>query len=888
MSEKYTRRALLSLIQQGFHEIGYQENLLKQEYGFVDICTDNNVIRQIDLAVFAQEPPSYRNACFGIVVPPYDGPKSIMNYMALGAPQIFSLHLDTQEVLRWKLLAKGEPLLMERIEPDQLRATIVSRRDEWKPDKVLRAKSIGFVNGVTQLDFSDIGLIPALEDLLSTKLDKVLRDVIASSELVYKEYNKSDLDHETLFRLIFRLVAAKLLGDRNYPGNWLSSNAQEVIKAVESFYSIPTGILLNDRNVQDVAWKKIRTAFSFKNLSVEALTYIYENTLVSTATRKRYGTHATAHAIAEYALQKLPIEQISVDKRLIFEPFAGHAPFLVAALERLRLLLPVDISTEARHRYFVKMLAGMEKDAFACEVARYSLILADYPNPNGWRIENDNFFTSSKLDSYLDKAQIVLANPPYEDFNFDDIQKGSSVNQAVEALNRVLRYQPPMLSFLLPRSFIDGRMYLDARKRIADLYDNISLIALPDNTFNFSEAETVLLIAHGQRMYQPMWSTALVKKTDYKQFISTGEPTWYMKASDSFIEKQTYSSNPTFWYTPMQPVWDALSSLPTMNDFVDIHMGIQYNISFQENEHVLVSDTPKPGLVPGLTRVSDGFEPYTAASFSYINVDPNKICKNAYLPWNEAKVITNAVRLSRGSWTIAATIDTKGLICLQNFHGIWLKGILPLEVIAALFNGPIANAYLSTHNTSRHNKLGTMKYIPVPNFKSSQIHLIASLVRDYISYREKWRTSPNNADRLERLCKGIIRQIDAEILSAYNLPPHAERELIRYFDGHRRPGPVALTHLQSSPTRRLYRSLIKVENIREENCKKVIEAIVINWDPHQIVHFSASLVPHNLEGKLDRDIWLLAHVNVGAGRAEDLVFENFELAPEPDPNDGLS
>ena len=38
----------------------------------------------------------------------------------------------------------------------------------------------------------------------------------------------------------------------------------------------------------------------------------------------------------------------------------------------------------------------MEAEAFACEVAGYSLILADYPNPNGWQIEKADVFTSSK------------------------------------------------------------------------------------------------------------------------------------------------------------------------------------------------------------------------------------------------------------------------------------------------------------------------------------------------------------------------------------------------------------------------------------------------------------------------------------------------------------
>ena len=893
MSEVYTSSTLLTMVRSGLRDIGYQDSLLKQEYSFVDVFTDDYKIRTVNLAAFAQEPPSYRNACFGVVISPQDEPEAVMEYMALGAPQIFTLHPETQKVCRWAFRSKENPLLMECIEPGQLEATIVAHKAVWNPEKVLRAKSIDFGKEAIQLDFFDAGLMPTLESFVYAKLDKLLRDTIASSELAYKEYvdeKLNDKAYKALFRLIFRLIAAKLLGDRGHPGNWLSSNTQEVIKEVEDFYSISSAEVLSNVNVQDVAWRKIRPAFSFQNLSVEALAYVYENTFVSRETRKSYGTHATDHTIAEYIVQNLPIQ---VNDH-VFEPFAGHAPFLIAALQRLRSLLPLDISIEQRHNYFVQMLAGMEVDAFACEVARYSLILADYPNPNGWLIENENFFASSKLHSYLEHSQVVLCNPPYEDFEFDDIEKGYSsysLNRAVEALDRILSFKPKMLGFVLPRSFIDGKMYVRARKQIAELYDNVSLVALPDNAFHYSEAETVLLIAHGQHTAHPIWSSALVKKADFEKFICRGVPTWQAKAPDNFIEQEFHSPNPNFWYTPMQRIWDALAHLPRFGEIADIHIGIQHNVPFKENMRDLVSDVPRAGFVPGFTRVSNDFEPYITQSYSYLNVDPQKLnprTKAHLRAWEQPKVITNAVRLSRGPWTIAATIDDKGLVCMQNFHGVWSLGKYPLEVIAALLNGPVTNAFLSTHNTTKHNKLGITKQIPTPNLRPSQVRLIVSLVRQYMSYREQWQAHPNHSQRFERLCKGIMGQIDAEILAAYDLAPHLEQQLLEYFGDAPKPGPVAVSQVKPSPLKRLYTSLIKIENIGEDNNSKFIEAVIINWDPHQIVRLPVSLVPDNIKEKLDRDVWLLAQVNVGAGKAEDLFFENIELAPEPRANDKLS
>jgi len=47
MSEAYTGTALLTMVKKGFREIGYQDSLLKTEYSFVDVFTDDDAVRHI-------------------------------------------------------------------------------------------------------------------------------------------------------------------------------------------------------------------------------------------------------------------------------------------------------------------------------------------------------------------------------------------------------------------------------------------------------------------------------------------------------------------------------------------------------------------------------------------------------------------------------------------------------------------------------------------------------------------------------------------------------------------------------------------------------------------------------------------------------------------------
>ncbi len=154
-------------------EIGYSNNLLKEEYSFADMFASDQPLRKIELAVFSQEPPSYRNACFGFVSLPSNrnDSEAIMSYRALGAPQLFSLHWQEEKIYHWQVRAQEKPTFIEAVDFAHFRTMITAHKDEWNPEHIFRAKSIRFMSGPTQLDFFDVGLTPTLEDHVHEKLN---------------------------------------------------------------------------------------------------------------------------------------------------------------------------------------------------------------------------------------------------------------------------------------------------------------------------------------------------------------------------------------------------------------------------------------------------------------------------------------------------------------------------------------------------------------------------------------------------------------------------------------------------------------------------------------------------------------------------------------------
>ena len=792
----YGQMRVLQRMKEEFQDLGYIGNLLQEDYAYADVLVEEPeyVVRRIPLAAFAQFPPSYRTASFGVTFTNgHSGLELIQGYRALGAPQI--LEIGEDEVLRWKVTGKGMPVLLEATTQSELSALFAQHKDDWAPQRVLSAKSADSV--ATQLDFLDLDLLPLLDYEVRSKLDGLLRDTVTLAIDTFRHESKfAEEYYPPLFRLIFRLIASKVLADRDHPGNWTAEDPKDAIDAVEDFYfrDYTPEPVLEDYKTQLAIWQRVKSTFHFQNLSVDSLAYVYENTLVTRETRRSYGIHSTPPAIAEYIVRRLPFDRLDITARRIFEPFAGHSIFLLAAMQRMRELLPASMTPDERHQYFVDMLSGIEIDPFAREVARLSLMLADYPNPDGWNIHGADAFASPIFDEELDKANVVLCNPPFEKFSaaeravYNDL---SSVWKPAEILNRVLQKPPDLLGFVLPRVFLTGGNYRELRSLLGRTYSAIEVLALPERVFQHSEAESVLLLTSGRNEGTIHLLTGEVYQRDLEDFYTARKLSY---ESDRVVTDAGETLADNMWQAPLGMVWEATARMGRMSDFASIHRGIEYNIPFAENEAKLVINEERPGFVPGVHRVRGAVEPFVVSAPIFLNADVDLMRTLAHkFPWNESKLIVNASRQSRGPWNISASVDYEGLVCYRNFYGIWPSNGLSLEVLAAVLNGPVANAFVSTLGGNRYIRARTLKDIPVPIFSQRQQRTITSLVRQYIETRESSLSEADGPSEEQNRCLTLMLSIDAEVLRAYDLEPRVERVLLDYFSGHSRLGPFNFT-----------------------------------------------------------------------------------------------
>jgi hypothetical protein len=763
--------------------LGYSADALHRAYSFADVLDSAAQTRTVALAAFTQTPESFRSAAFGVIEGGSDSAAAVMANRALGAPIFFSI--DSTDVGVWAVGAQA-PRLLERVPVDQLSDLFSRYHDSWTPQALHRAKSLDLPRGPIQVDFIDLGLLPAIEQEVQHKLHRTMAEVL---DLLLPSDAEQERQKDA-FRLTFRLLAAKILIDREHPAaaDWAHEDASAVLSGIQGYYGL--GLLGSEVAAVSAdgivaAWARLRSSITLRNISSDSLAFVYENTLVTADTRKLFGTHSTPRPLAEYVLSQIDLSSCDPETVRIAEPFAGAGIFLVAALRELRDLLPPDWPADRRHQFLVDRLVGAELDAFACEVATLSLILADYPNANGWHIRSTDLFKVGALSTFLEGATLILCNPPFEDFTVEERQDypeafAVSPSKAMVALHAAIDARPEALGFVLPRGVLQQAKYRKLRSRLAAAYARVELVSLPDRIFEKATYPCALLIASDRRpLANATMPVRLISKTvadaGRAQFLVNGVVT-------SRRETIRPASEGDLWIGELDAIWSYLADAPLLGDHVEIFRGLQWR-SQREGVH----DEPGPKRVRGLYKPADSLMPFSLMRPVWLSTDPGLNLYPGPLTraWDKPKVLINNQRSSRGPWRLVAAADDSGLWASQQFTGIWPTDDYDIRALAAILNGPLANAFVTEHSTDHDFTNVMLASMPIP--RKLDMVALGAAVREYEALLDEKRhavlVGHDHDSRLDRL----LVWIDAIVLDGYDLPPRLERQLFSYFEGHDRP-----------------------------------------------------------------------------------------------------
>jgi type I restriction-modification system DNA methylase subunit len=767
----------LQKIEVASKRLGYSADAIQYDYGFNQFASGDTGLRKAALAVFTQTPASYRSAAFGVATGETgDAAVIVEQHRALGAPLFFVI--DHDQVSVWQVYGEGPARLIERTPLGELDNLFDRHQESWAPDSIHRAKSIGKFDSTYQLDFVDAGLLPAIEGQVHQKLDRLLNEVIASIGLS----DKGRIDERQMFQGVFRLLAAKVLLDRTHSVSrqWDVHNVGAVLAGIGEYYNLPSEARFTSAVTARqfaTGWELLRKGFNVANISADDLAYVYENTLVTPETRQALGTHSTPRQVAEYITGQLRLWHPDSSHLKVYEPFTGAGVLLVAALRHMRGALPSEWTDKKRHAYLVKHLAGAEIDSFACEVATLSLILADYPNTNGWKIANKDLLGDEALAGDLKNADVILCNPPFEPLTEADrvrypLFSKVGGNKAETVLKLALHAAPQALGFVLPRAFLMDKAYSWHRREIERLYGDIEVVSLPDKIFRESKVESALLIARaptaaGER--QRLRSSEVTDQ-DRRRFLSLGVPSESREQVRAVPDAQTGA----LWIRRLDPLWTYLSANPTLGNVVTAHWGLRW----KDGQARALRDGPGPGHVQGLSKAIDHRQ-FAIGRIGWLDIAADGVYGARDLPWDRPKILCNAIRSSRGAWRISAAVDRDGMYASQQFVVIFTKNNdVDLDALAAIINSPLGNAYMHQFSADKRLRIGTLLAMPMPEKIPPRL---GDLARDYA------RSVSHGGTFKDQGLAALLDEIDTIVLDAYDLPPRLIRSLLSEFRCERRP-----------------------------------------------------------------------------------------------------
>lgn len=761
------------------NECGYFGPHLREGYAF-DALT-------IPYVGFASGTLDLDSACIAVLANDGDSKALARKCRGMGAPIVWIAGAKTVD---WWIQRDAGPTLFESRPHLEFSDLVRRNKAQLDPSSVYRGKTIARVDPSRQLDFVDAGLLPLLREEAGKKLHQLVEEMTIAMQGLHGGGEDSQSAHRSVFTAVFRLLAGKILKDKQVPGfeNLDLTQPHRVLEAVRRHYGGHAADIPFDgpwASALERAAASFSGAGSFAAVSPESLPYVYEQTLVDKKLRKQLGIHATPPWLVDYIVWRLHdwIREIPEQGRHVFEPAAGHAPFLLAAMRLLRLELQ-GLDEKKIHGYLKGHIHGLEVDDFAREIARLSLTLADIPNPNGWDLRGGDMFDSTTLGDQASTSGIFLCNPPFERFEPEDEAKyhaaGFEVaqNKAFEVLVRTLGRLPERAVFglVLPQSLLQSSGANSIRALLLSDFEIREICLFADKIFEEGQPETVVLLGRRRPIGEKTPHAVQyrrVREQGVGNFIKSYTPdSLYEVQSDYFLADPQKG----LLVPELPAVWDELVRNPKLKCVADVGQGFSFAGSgLLKEARSWAKDKAidsKPAFIDGHTNV----DIWRLPESSWLSPSRTPVS-----PWRSGdvtgrpQVLVNYVRASRGPWRLKAFLDPVGHAVINTYITVRPKpNGPPIEYLWAVLNSPVASAYMYCRTMKKHNLDGVLAELPLPWNWKEHLPSIVSAANVYLS---EVTDEGHDESRVHR----ALLAMDAAVLQAYGLPVRLERALLDLF-----------------------------------------------------------------------------------------------------------
>jgi len=146
------------------------------------------------------------------------------------------------------------------------------------------------------------------------------------------------------------------------------------------------------------------------------------------------------------------------------------------------------------------------------------------------------------------------------------------------------------------------------------------------------------------------------------------------------------------------------------------------------------------------------------------------------------KVIINATRNVGSPWRFYAAIDSNKYVIIENFHYILPSNKVPVEVLAAIFNSMVANAWFACNSNNFNISNRIIGDLPFPEFTLHQQKQIRDIVKQISDMKKE--LSDENIMPIQKM----ILTLDEIVFDAYKISKAERTQIKNWMNRFQRPG----------------------------------------------------------------------------------------------------
>jgi hypothetical protein len=229
----------------------------------------------------------------------------------------------------------------------------------------------------------------------------------------------------------------------------------------------------------------------------------------------------------------------------------------------------------------------------------------------------------------------------------------------------------------------------------------------------------------------------------------------------------------------LEHVWQSLSTYPAAEEFAEIGTGLFYKGKGDLPRGAKTfSEERFAGATRGFVRLEKNLALHSLPKLYWMNLGDTVLSRRrAGTTTDIPQILLNYAPVSRGPWRLKALIDRAGRPVASRFLPVRPYSC-SLELLWALLNSPIANAYAFCHLGKRENTVSRMRRIPFP--KGDDFAAIEDATTKYLEAARSKAASDELAVLMSR--------VDAEVLRVYAMPITQEQSLLSLFTNWQRVG----------------------------------------------------------------------------------------------------